>query len=76
MTKSQFMIDHYREDDMIDVQCLWLQNEFKELEKARNEVKALKYQITGLQHKNDRLQVQLELIDINKPFKLMLDERA
>ena len=38
MNKDTFLTEHFRESDEIAVQCIYLQNEFKEALKAQREL--------------------------------------
>lgn len=66
MNLEQFRIDHFRESEVIEVQCLWLQQKLKELDN----IATLKRRLDGLQHQNDRLKAQLELKELAKPLRL------
>ena len=74
MKLDQFMIDFWREDDEITVQCLWLQKQLVKNSFQEETIELLKKQLEGQKHLNDRLRTQLELAQIDKPIRL--DERA
>lgn len=74
MKLDQFMIDFWREDDEITVQCLWLQKQLVKNSFQEETIELLKKQLEGQKHLNDRLRTQLELAQIEKPIRL--DERA
>ena len=74
MKLDQFMIDFWRENDEITVQCLWLQKQLVKSSFQEETIELLKKQLEGQKHLNDRLRTQLELAQIEKPIRL--DERA
>lgn len=74
MKLDQFMIDFWREDDEITVQCLWLQKQLVKNSFQEETIELLKKQLEVQKHLNDRLKTQLELAQIDKPIRL--DERA
>lgn len=74
MKIDQFMIDFWREDDEITVQCLWLQKQLVKNSFQEETIELLKKQLERQRHLNDRLRTQLELAQIDKPIRL--DERA
>lgn len=74
MKLDQFMIDFWRENDEITVQCLWLQKQLVKNSFQEETIELLKKQLEGQKYLNDRLKTQLELAQIEKPIKL--DERA
>lgn len=74
MKLDQFMIDYWRESDEITVQCLWLQKQLVSNSLLEETIYSLKKQLEGQKHLNDRLKVQIELAQIEKPIRL--DERA
>lgn len=74
MKKDKFLTEHFRECDTIEVQCLFLQNEFKEALKAQRELKGYKDKVNTLLGKIDALELKIELLQTYPNFKL--DERA
>jgi len=76
MKLEQFRVDFYKEDDHIDVQCLWLQQKLKEADAYKQQVDALNRRVQGLIHKNDRLESQLALASFNVEVYRRLDERV
>ena len=74
MKLDQFMMDYWRENDEITVQCLWLQKQLVSNNLLEETIKVLNRQLEGQKHLNDRLRTQLELAQIEKPIRL--DERA
>ena len=74
MKLEQLLIDHYRQDDFIEVQCLWLQSKMKEIARKDAELEATKRMLQGQIHKNDRLQAQLVMASMHAPVRL--DERV
>lgn len=77
MNKDTFLTEHFRESDEITVQCLYLQNEFKEALKAQRELKGYKEKVNTLLSKIDTLETKIELIELlNSKANFRLDERA
>ena len=74
MKKDTFLTEHFKESDTIEVQCLYLQNEFKEALKNERELKGYKDKINTLLGKIDALELKIELMQTYPSFKL--DERA
>lgn len=74
MTKDKFLTEHFREGDTIEVQCLYLQNAFKEALKAQRELKGYKEKVNTLLSKIDALELKIELMQTYPSFKL--DEKA
>lgn len=74
MKKDKFLTEHFSECDTIEVQCLFLQNEFKEALKAQRELKGYKDKVNTLLGKIDALELKIELLQTYPNFKL--DERA
>lgn len=74
MKLDQFMIDHYKPDDMIEVQCLWLQNEFRIAQKLTNEANTKDLLIARLARKIECLEAKVAFLEIES--KYVLDERA
>lgn len=77
MKKEQFMQEFFREDETIEVQCLFLQNEFKSALKNERELNQYKDTIKKLLAKIDGLEARYELITLlNSKTNLKLDERV
>ena len=77
MKKDKFLTEHFKEGDTIEVQCLYLQNEFKEALKAQRELKGYKEKVNTLLSKIDTLETKIELIELlNSKANFRLDERA
>jgi len=76
MKLEQFRVDFYKEDDHIDVQCLWLQQQLKEMDAYKQQVGALERRVQGLLHKTDRLESQLALASFSIEVHRRLDERV
>ena len=74
MKKDKFLTEHFREHDTIEVQCLYLQNQFKEALNAQRELKVYKDKVNTLLAKIDALETKIELMQTYPNFKL--DERA
>ena len=74
MKKEQFLIDHFKESDTIECQCLFLQNEFKEALNTQRELKGYKDRVNTLLGKIDALELKIEMMQTYPSFKL--DERA
>jgi len=76
MKLDQFRIDHFRSEDTIDVQCLWLQQQLREMDAYKQQVGALERRVQGLMHKTDRLESQLALASFSVELHRKLDERV
>ena len=74
MKKDKFLTEHFRESDEITVQCLYLQNQFKEALKNERELKSTKDKVNTLLAKIDALETKIELMQTYPNFKL--DEMA
>lgn len=74
MKKDKFLTEHFRESDTIEVQCLFLQNEFKEALKAQRELKGYKDKVNTLLKQIEGLEIKIEILQSYPNFKL--DERA
>ena len=74
MNKETFLTEHFRKHDTIEVQCLYLQNQFKEALKAQRELKGYKDKVNTLLGKIDALELKIELLQTYPNFKL--DEMA
>lgn len=74
MKKDTFLTEHFRECDTIEVQCLYLQNAFKEALKKERELKGYKDKVNTLLGKIDALELKIEMMQTYPSFKL--DERA
>ena len=74
MKKDKFLTEHFRESDEITVQCLYLQNQFKEALKNERELKSTKDKVNTLLARIDALETKIELMQTYPNFKL--DEMA
>lgn len=70
MKKEQFLIDHFKESDTIEVQCLFLQNEFKEDLNTQRELKGYKDREKTLLRQIEGLELQIELLRTCPPYRL------
>ena len=74
MKKEQFLIDHFKESDTIECQCLFLQNEFKEALNTQRELKGYKDREKTLLKQIEGLELKIELLRMYPPYRL--DERV
>lgn len=71
------LIDFFKEDDYIDVQCLWLQNELKEGKNQLKQINQYKDTISKLLTKIDGLEARIELTELlNSKSGFTFDERC
>ena len=70
MKKDKFLTEHFRESDEITVQCLYLQNQFKEALKNERELKGYKDKVNTLLGKIDALELKIELLQTYPPYRL------
>lgn len=70
MKKEQFLIDHFKESDTIECQCLFLQNEFKEALNTKRELKGYKDRVNTLLSKIEGLELRIELLNKYPPYRL------
>lgn len=77
MKLDQFMMDFWKENDEITVQCLWLQKLIKDENQCALKVHDLECKVRQLLNKIDGLEAKIELIDLlNVTSGRRLDERA
>lgn len=77
MKKDKFLTEHFRECDTIEVQCIFLQNQFKEALKNERELKSTKDKVNTLLGKIDALELKIQLIElINNRVFFRLDEKV
>ena len=74
MKKEQFLIDHFKESDTIECQCLFLQNEFKEALNTQRELKGYKDRVNTLLRQIEGLEIQIQLLRTYPPYRL--DEKS
>lgn len=74
MKKEQFLIDHFKESDTIECQCLFLQNEFKEALNTQRELKGYKDRVNTLLRQIAGLEIQIQLLRTYPPYRL--DDKA
>ena len=74
MKLEQFMSDFFRPEEEITVQAIWLQEQLKTLYKKEMELASKERTLQGYQHKCDRLEAQVLLLEMMHPVRL--DERV
>ena len=74
---ENLLIDFFKGDDFIEVQCLWLQNELRTALIQQTELKQCKDTINKLLMKIDGLEARLELTELlNTKSGFTFDERC